>query len=53
MLLVSEAESAALATHEMAYAAVKEALIAVRHEGCQDLSRGARAWLRSCQPLAG
>jgi ornithine cyclodeaminase len=35
MLLVSEAESAALATHEMAYAAVKEALIAVRHEGAK------------------
>jgi ornithine cyclodeaminase len=35
MLLVSEAGSAALATHEMAYAAVKEALIAVRHEGAK------------------
>jgi len=33
VLFVPESESAALATHEMAYAAMKEALIAVRHEG--------------------
>jgi hypothetical protein len=35
MLFVPETEPAALATHEMAYAAVKEALIAVRHEGAE------------------
>jgi ornithine cyclodeaminase len=35
MLFVPEAESAALATHEMAYAAVKEALIAARYEGAK------------------
>jgi ornithine cyclodeaminase len=35
MLFVPETESAALATHAMAYAAVKKALIAVRHEGAK------------------
>ncbi|OWJ66829.1 ornithine cyclodeaminase family protein [Inquilinus limosus] len=35
MLFVAEAESAALATHEMAYAAVREALIAVCDDGTE------------------
>lgn len=35
MLFIAEAESAALATHEMAYAAVREALIAVCEDGTE------------------
>lgn len=41
MLFVPEAESATLATHEMAYTAVKEAPITVRHEGAHLLAKWA------------